>query len=58
MILTEKSNAEKNRYIISYLYDCCKTLLVLIELFPNRKQPKIFFVGNLKSKNIYGVKKL
>src|SRR5574344_1385554 len=47
----------KNIYIISDVHGCYKSLLALIEQFPNKQNSKIVFVGDLvdKGKNTYDV---
>ena len=44
-------------YIISGVHGCYKTLLALIEQFPNKQNSKIVFVGDLidKGKNTHDV---
>jgi serine/threonine protein phosphatase 1 len=42
----------KNIYIISDVHGCYKTLLALIEQFPNKQNSKIVFVGDLIDKGI------
>ena len=44
--LQVKKNME-NIYIISDVHGCYKTLLALIEQFPNKQNSKIVFVGDL-----------
>ena len=39
-------------YIISDVHGCYKTLLALIEQFPNKQNSKIVFVGNLIDRGI------
>lgn len=47
----------ENIYIISDVHGCYKTLLALIEQFPNKQNSKIVFVGDLvdKGNNSYDV---
>ena len=47
----------ENIYIISDVHGCYKTLLALIDQFPNKQKSKIAFVGDLidKGKNTYDV---
>ena len=47
----------KNIYIISDVHGCYKTLLALIEQFPNKQNSKIVFVGDLvdRGANSYDV---
>lgn len=47
----------ENIYIISDVHGCYKTLLALIDQFPNKENSKICFVGDLvdKGKNSYDV---
>ena len=49
----------KNIYIISDVHGCYKSLLALIEQFPNKQNSKIVFVGDLvdRGKNSYDVVK-
>lgn len=47
--LQVKNNME-NIYIISDVHGCYKTLLALIEQFPNKQKSKIVFVGDLVDK--------
>ena len=44
--LQVKNNME-NIYIISDIHGCYKTLLALIDQFPNKQNSKIVFVGDL-----------
>ncbi|GAB1464879.1 hypothetical protein MASR2M54_03790 [Aliarcobacter cryaerophilus] len=37
----------KNIYIVSDVHGCYKSLLALIEQFPNKQNSKIVFVGDL-----------
>ena len=50
----------ENIYIISDVHGCYKTLLVLIDLFPNKQNSKICFVGDVidRGKNSYEVVEL
>ena len=50
-------NQVKNIYIISDVHGCYKTLLALIDQFPNKQNSKIVFVGDLidKGKNTHDV---
>ena len=50
-------NQVKNIYIISDVHGCYKTLIALIDQFPNKQNSKIVFVGDLidKGKNTYDV---
>ena len=41
---------EKQIYIIGDVHGCYKTLLALIEQFPNKQNSKIVFVGDLVDK--------
>ena len=49
----------KNIYIVSDVHGCYKSLLALIEQFPNKQNSKIVFVGDLvdRGKNSYDVVK-
>ena len=40
-------NQVKNIYIISDVHGCYKTLIALIDQFPNKQNSKIVFVGDL-----------
>ena len=44
----------ENIYIISDVHGCYKTLLALIEQFPNKQNSKIVFVGDLHTPVISG----
>lgn len=50
-------NQTKNIYIISDVHGCYKTLLALIDQFPNKQNSKIVFVGDLidRGENSYDV---